>query len=696
MNVAEGSTVWTLDRRSLTLAALVKSGGAGSVYLLRESNLLVAKIYHDNAELAQYQRKVAAMLELSPKLPDLVENGQRYVQIAWPQSSLHDQRGRFIGFVMPAVDIKATSELEYMLQERQARAAGLPEGLGAKVTLAANLAAVVAELHRQHHHVVDLKPVNLRFYRHSLYMAMLDCDGFSIQGQGERFGAEQYTPDYLAPELQGHGVSPAQEEAQDCFALAVVVFQLLNFGIHPFSGRPASDRVPTDVPSRIAGRFYAYGLRPNPAMAPNPVSGHAAFPADLRNLFDRAFAQHPSARPSAMEWSLLLKSYAQRSSNRLVACSQNAVHQHFAGSTCAACARDGLIQRAQRATDARQEAARGVLSRVLGRKHPARPAVLAKPTPAKSPLARWPTRRLPRHRIPRRPPLAWPTTPAPQPVSKFHPRTLIAIGIYVVMFVVSMLNPSHHRASSSTTTTTTGSPTPSTTPAPYTPPTTWYSVGGGLAECYRIAHVNDFENLLEVAASGAAFGEPQTVDLALKSIWRETPSAPGIAPDLPESMRASFQNYVDRGAPDDALHDGLVNNLQQRMQMASSPEAAYELGWLALQTGDRELARQTFVCSLSLDPGNAASWYGMGVAVYDEQWPAGYLAIAHLLSPGGRVDAKTQEQFRSALHRFSDRDPEHMAELDRNARSLYDRLSANDKVDIQRPPSAATGDAKDH
>ena len=97
----------------------------------------------------------------------------------------------------------ATSELEYILQERQARAAHLPTGLGAKVTLAANLAAVIAELHRQGHHVIDLKPVNLRFYRQSLYMAMLDCDGFSIQGRGERFAADQVTPDYLAPEFQG-------------------------------------------------------------------------------------------------------------------------------------------------------------------------------------------------------------------------------------------------------------------------------------------------------------------------------------------------------------------------------------------------------------------------------------------------------------------------------------------------------------
>ena len=343
--------VHTSGGSRLRLGPLIKSGGAGSVYRLTELPLQVAKLYHDGIDRKIYERKLAAMLELTPKLPDLMEGGRRYVQIAWPQERLCDASGRFIGFLMPAVDVQATSELEVILQERQARAAGLPTGLGAKVTLAANLAAVVAELHRQHHHVVDLKPVNLRFYAQSLYMAMLDCDGFSIQGRGERFPAPQYTPDYLAPEFQALGLTPQGEETQDRFALAVVVFQLLNFGIHPYTGRPASDRIPTDIPGRIGRRCYAYGLRAHADMAPSPVSGHASLPADLRQLFDRAFEGLGGNRPGAMEWAAALRTYAQRSSLRLVTCGKDAAHQHFAGQPCAACARTALI------TDTRQRAA---------------------------------------------------------------------------------------------------------------------------------------------------------------------------------------------------------------------------------------------------------------------------------------------------------------------------------------------------
>jgi len=335
--------VWLGPGRSLTLAKLIKSGGAGSVYLLGDSPQQVAKLYHAHLNRALYQRKIDAMLRLSPELPDQVENGKRYVQIAWPQAPLQDASGNFIGFVMPALDIRRTAELEEILLERQARAAGLPTGLGARITLAANLSAVIAALHRQRHYVVDLKPVNLRFYRDSLYIAMLDCDGFSIQGETERFPAQQFTADYLAPEFQARGPETAGEESQDRFALAVVIFQLLNFGIHPFSGKPADGKVPTDLAGRIRAGYYAYGGKPNRRIAPNPTSGHAMMPAALRGMFDQAFSGPGDPRPTAAEWAQALRGYALRHAGGLQACAVDSSHQHFSGFPCAACARASLI-----------------------------------------------------------------------------------------------------------------------------------------------------------------------------------------------------------------------------------------------------------------------------------------------------------------------------------------------------------------
>lgn len=349
--LSPGGKIWLDKVRSLVLGKLIKSGGAGSVYLLPGAPTQVAKLYHPHLDRAANRRKLEAMLELTPELPDQLENGKRYVQIAWPQAAVFDGQGGFAGFVMPLLDMAQTAELEQIMQERQARAASLPTGLGPKLILAANLAAVIDALHQQQHYVVDLKPVNLRFYRDSLYIAMLDCDGFSIQGHAERFPAEQFTADYLAPEFQRKGMPAGTEMAQDRFALAVVIFQLLNFGIHPYSGRPGNAQVATDIPGRIRDGCYAYGIKRHKQLAPNATSGHALMPPELRAMFDRAFSPSPKPqRPSAADWAQLLRGYAQRSDGKLVVCGANPEHQHFAGLGCAACARDKVIVAAGQAS----------------------------------------------------------------------------------------------------------------------------------------------------------------------------------------------------------------------------------------------------------------------------------------------------------------------------------------------------------
>ncbi|HEY4467104.1 MAG TPA: DNA-binding protein [Klebsiella sp.] len=329
------------QRRTVRLGKLIKSGGAGSVYFLADDASRVAKIYHPHTDTRYYQRKLRAMLEQRPQIPAPAQ-GDTIVQLAWPDYLLFDERQRVIGFVMPILDIQRSIELEYILQARQAKAQNLPEGIGAKVSLACNLATLISALHARQHRVIDMKPVNLRFYRDSLYIALLDCDGFSIQGEGERFPAGQFTPDYLAPEFQRIGQVPGeQEETQDRFALAVIIFQLLNHGIHPYSGRSQTVKVPDDLPGRIAVGCYAYGINATKDIAPVPASTHHLLPTDLRKLLDRAFSGSPARRPSADEWAQALRPYALRSTQKITFCSQK--HQHFTGMPCLVCAREEQV-----------------------------------------------------------------------------------------------------------------------------------------------------------------------------------------------------------------------------------------------------------------------------------------------------------------------------------------------------------------
>lgn len=335
------------DENGMTyqIGNLIKSGGAGSVSHIINASKQVSKIYHDKIDKAYYLKKITAMQALKPTLQPVTVNSIPIIQLAWPEARLYNNQKQFVGFVMPELDVKNTIELEYILQERQAKAHGLPTGMGAKLSLAYNLCSLIDALHQQGHRVVDMKPLNLRFYKTSLYMSLLDCDGFSIQGENTRYPAGQFTVEYLAPEFQSKQVIPEdQEEWQDRFSLAVIIFQLLNFGIHPFSGSPKNDSVPTDIPRRIAGQFYAYGIKAHNLISPSMVSGHKHLPDTLRQLFDKAFSGAPSQRPSAKTWANTLYDYAQPEKQKMLVCQKNKNHQHFAGKACAACAREAQLQ----------------------------------------------------------------------------------------------------------------------------------------------------------------------------------------------------------------------------------------------------------------------------------------------------------------------------------------------------------------
>lgn len=91
-------------------------------------------------------------------------------------------------------------------------------------------------------------------------------------------------------------------EEQDKFALAVIIFKLLNNGIHPFSGVPRkADSEMLTIQNRIEKYHYAYGLWPDAYQAPHPYSLHEYFDKETLELFERAFTKGGD-RPSAYEW----------------------------------------------------------------------------------------------------------------------------------------------------------------------------------------------------------------------------------------------------------------------------------------------------------------------------------------------------------------------------------------------------------
>jgi len=339
--------IWPEGRsEQVTLGATGKSGGAGEIFSIDGKPGFVAKIYHATttpAHLARYRRKIQWMIDHRPELPEVPVEYQDIVQLAWPEALILRQ-SRFAGFLMRKIAFDRTLELDYLLNRRQAAEEGFDADYGRLVTVAFNLASLINCLHAKRIAIVDLKPMNVKVYKAELYVSILDCDGFHIATDEFRSDAPQVTPEYLAPEFQDKAV--AHPESQDGFALATIIFRLLNYGIHPFTGVAGDKRhYPPELAGRIKQALYPYGRIASKSVRKVPASVHEAFPDPLRELFDRAFASCGYSRPSAHEWVDALASYASKQSGSMSPCDKG--HLRFSGKPCPTCMRDALIRGAE-------------------------------------------------------------------------------------------------------------------------------------------------------------------------------------------------------------------------------------------------------------------------------------------------------------------------------------------------------------
>ncbi|MFL9842457.1 hypothetical protein ABS767_15915 [Sphingomonas sp. ST-64] len=322
--------------RRIRLGERLGEGAAGTVHTVRGQKGVAAKIYHPGKGLDGLERKIDAMLARAPKLPPVDHEGVAYPQIAWPQGKLYDGRGKFAGFLMPEIDFSRSTSLVNLLQRSSRRAEGLSDYYGYRVLVARNLASVFAQLHGAGHHMIDMKPANLRFYPALSWMAVVDADGFSIAGRSRRLPADQVSDEYIAPESWRR--KPAElGEPQDLFGLAVIIFQLLNNGLHPFAGSGDASQA-SDLQSRVLAGLYGYGLTRVDGARPGAASIHKTFRRSTRMLFDRAFTTTDD-RPSAAEW----RDHLDGLVGMLIPCEAKPLeHAHFGGG-CGFCAHEARL-----------------------------------------------------------------------------------------------------------------------------------------------------------------------------------------------------------------------------------------------------------------------------------------------------------------------------------------------------------------
>jgi len=300
------------------LERLLGCGGEGAVFTVPADSSVVAKVYH-RPPSAQTAEKLGIMVDIA--------NPQLLKLAAWPMSLLYQGRTRQLaGFMMPRLsDCQPIQQLYNPVQrlKRFPRAAW-----DFQVRAAANLAAAFEEVHKAGGLVGDVNQSNVQVSAQAL-IRLIDCDSFQIKAKGKSFLCEVGVAHYLAPELQGKSLRGlVRSENHDRFGLAVLIYQLLFVGRHPYAGVYRGQGDPSFEQLIAEYRFAQGPMSHTWGMSPPPYTPtFADIPGDLAQLFRRAFERGSEAgtRPKPADWRMAL----QRLEQSFEVCAVDSGHKYW-------------------------------------------------------------------------------------------------------------------------------------------------------------------------------------------------------------------------------------------------------------------------------------------------------------------------------------------------------------------------------
>ena len=316
-------------------------GGEGVVYKIASHPDLVAKIYHPNEDKAYETNKLKVMTDRPPQVRD-AQTGHLFV--AWPSALVYDARTRseVIGFLMPRVE-KTGSLFDYYTPKRRRREAPQIHYYNL-CSVARSLATALSRLHEGQYVVGDINAANAYITEYE-QATLLDADSFQVTDMSadpwEIYRCTVGVPEYTAPELQGISFDDVNRTIySDRFALAVIVYQLLMEGAHPFSGIYTGAGEKPSKEACISRGYFAHSAARDVPLTPAPGAlPWETLPEEIRELFLRCFdSGHatPHERPAPWEW----ESALDEAINSTAQCSANTSHWYFSNnSACIWCAR---------------------------------------------------------------------------------------------------------------------------------------------------------------------------------------------------------------------------------------------------------------------------------------------------------------------------------------------------------------------
>ena len=320
-----------------------KPGGEGDVYDVSGNPDIVVKIYNDKKRSDAYSynrlmKKIKAMCDIFDE--DITKRA------AWPLRIVYSNNEP-VGFVMNK--IKFSNPIHQLTDSVDRNAKFIDSNWKFSFVVACNLACALKALHDKDIVIGDINESNFLIGNRAIaqkegivdfvnngIVYCIDCDSFQFQTKSEDFLCTVNKPEYFPPELVGKDLHRTlRTKNQDNYGLAVMIFQIIMQGIHPFAGIGSSFDV---VESSLNGHYiFSEKAIKNNIFPPYPSKMYAkiynSLNQEIRLLFNQAFCGDlDSKRPTAQDWVRALRNQIED----LVQC-KNKNHFHNKNSNCIWC-----------------------------------------------------------------------------------------------------------------------------------------------------------------------------------------------------------------------------------------------------------------------------------------------------------------------------------------------------------------------
>ncbi|HPH94528.1 MAG TPA: SUMF1/EgtB/PvdO family nonheme iron enzyme [Anaerolineaceae bacterium] len=285
-------------KNRIQLEAEVGRGGEATIYRVSNRAGQVAKLYH-TPPASEYAQKLIWMQQ-NP--PEETHRDEGHHSIAWPMELLYGEDQALTGYLMPFIGgtVKIFSVINPTLRRKT--------GFDWRYLLrtARNLAAAVRSLHERDYVIGDMNESNILVTERAL-VTIIDADSFQVRlPAGRVYYCPVGKPEYTPPELQGvlFQNRPRRFEA-DYFGLAVLIFQLLMEGNHPFRGVWKGGGEPPQVAEKIRRGLFPYKPHANLVVPAPNTPPFEVLPPRLQELFMQTFVDghaRPAQRVSPRHW----------------------------------------------------------------------------------------------------------------------------------------------------------------------------------------------------------------------------------------------------------------------------------------------------------------------------------------------------------------------------------------------------------